>query len=105
MTFSRVWYTGFIRLLNRYIGSDEFSGLVEWLEHEAMTAADHDAELLAIYECSAIAKALKDVAELNDIRSREIVRAINSAVSSASWVLDELNSWAFRMTKDQKACK
>lgn len=105
MTFSRVWYTGFIRLLNRWVGTDEFNNLLEWLEHEAMCAADHDPELTAIYECAAIAQATKGIAEREDIRSREIVRAINTAVSSASWVLDDLNSFAFKMVKDPESGK
>lgn len=105
MTFSKVWYTGVIRLLNRWVGTDEFNNLLEWMEHEAMCAADNDAELCAIYECAAIAQAIKGIAERDDIRSREIVRAINTAVSSASWVLDEFNSWAFKMVKDPESGK
>lgn len=100
MTFARCWYQGFARILDRWYTSEDFNALLEELESEAMTASDHDAELTAIYECAAIAKALKDLAERENIRTPEMVRAINTAVASATWVLDDLNSFAFKMTKN-----
>ncbi len=105
MTFARCWHTGFVRLLNRYVGTDELNDLLEWLENEAMCAADHDEELCAIYETAAMAKALKSIAERDDIRTPEMVRCINTATNSAFWVLDELNNWAFKMTKDPESGK
>ena len=100
MTFSNVWFQGWMRVLNHFYATDDFAGILEEIEQEAITTCDHDPELSAIYNAAALAKALRDFAERENLRTREMVRAINSAVAAATWALDDINKWAFRMTKD-----
>ena len=88
-----------MRVLNHFYATEDFNGILEELEHEAITACDHDPELSAIYNAAALAKALRGFAERENCRTREMVRAINTAVTAATGVLEDTNSWAFKMTK------